>query len=48
MLIEKFELPKYESESRKEMFRCGRIRSSDEIAVMGMEQRNSIILTSEI
>lgn len=48
MLIEKFESPKYENESRKEIFRRGRIHISVEVAVMAMEQRNSVILTSEI
>jgi hypothetical protein len=48
MLIEKSELPMYEDESREETFRCGRIHSSVEIAVMAMEQRNSVILASVI
>ncbi|CBZ02412.1 hypothetical protein EXN31_01270 [Clostridium botulinum] len=48
MLIEKVELMIYENEIREEIFRLGKIHSSIEIAVMEVEQRDSIILTLEI
>lgn len=35
-----------EYESRNEQHRCGRIRSSDEVSVMEVEQRDSVIATS--
>ena len=37
-----------EGESRKAKLGCGRIRSSVEAAVMGVERRDSVIYTSEI
>lgn len=36
-----------EYESRDEYHRCGRIRSSDEVSVMEMEQRDSVVRTLE-
>lgn len=36
-----------EHESRDEYHRCGRIRSSDEVSVMEMEQRDSVVGTLE-
>lgn len=36
-----------EYEIRDEYHRCGRIRSSDEVSVMGMEQRDSVVGTFE-
>ena len=49
MIIEKFEpVEPDESESRDAKFGCGRIRSSEETAVMAVERRDSVIYTSEI
>lgn len=36
-----------EYESRDEYYRCGRIRSSDEVSVVEMEQRDSVVGTLE-
>jgi len=49
MLIEKLKLGRpVKSESREAKSGCGRIRSSDETAVMAVERRDSVIYTSEI
>jgi hypothetical protein len=37
-----------EGESREAKSGCGRIRSSDETAVMAAERRDSVIYTSEV
>ena len=37
-----------EGESRDAKPGCGRIRSSEEAAVMAVERRDSVVLTSEI
>ncbi|WP_204355430.1 hypothetical protein [Acetobacterium sp. KB-1] len=48
MLSEKSKQQNDKDESSDESFRCGRIRSSDEIPVMGRERRDSVIYTSKI
>lgn len=48
MLSEKSKRWNVKDESSDEPVRCGRIRSSDEIVVMTMERRDSVIYTLEI
>ena len=48
MISEKSKRYNDKDESSNVQFRCGRIRSSDESAVMAPEQRDSVIYTSEI
>jgi len=49
MTIEKSKLGRpVKDESRDVKLGCGRIRSSDEAAVMAVERRDSVIYTSEI
>lgn len=43
MLSEKSKRRNVKDESSDELVRCGRIRSSDEIAVIAMERRDSVI-----
>jgi hypothetical protein len=45
MQTEKSKHANDKGESRDAVSRCGRIRSSDEVPVMGMEQRDSVIDT---
>ena len=37
-----------EDESSDEQFRCGRVRSSEEVSVMEMERRSPVIYTSRV
>ena len=48
MQIEKSKRLKDEGESRDAEHRGGRIRSSEDFAVMAKERRNSVICTSKI
>lgn len=48
MLSEKSKRETDKDESSDGGRRCGRVRSSDEAPVMGVEQRDSVIYTSEI
>lgn len=48
MISEKSKQRKAKDESSEEKYRCGRIRSSDEVNVMLMERRDSVIYTSKI
>jgi hypothetical protein len=48
MVTEKSKRRNVKDESRDAESRYGRIRSSDEVAVMAAERRNSVIYTSEI
>lgn len=48
MLSEKSQVRNDKDESSDAGLRCGRIRSSDESAVMAEERRDSVIYTSKI
>jgi len=48
MISEKSKRWTDKDESSNGQFRCGRVRSSDETAVMALEQRDTVIYTSEI
>ena len=48
MPSEKSKRHNVKDESSEEQVRCGRVRSSYEIIVMMMEQRDSVVYTSEI
>lgn len=48
MQTEKSKQRKVKDESRETACRCGRIRSSEEVPVMGMERRDSVIETLEM
>lgn len=48
MQSEKSKRQNVKDESSEEQFRCGRVRSSEEVVVMTMEQRDSVIYTSRI
>ena len=48
MISEKSKRRHDKDESSDARFSCGRIRSSDETAVMAVERRDSVIYTSEI
>lgn len=48
MINEKSKRSTVKDETSDEPVRCGRIRSSEEIAVMAMERRDSVIYTLEV
>lgn len=48
MSSEKSKRHNVKDESSEEQFRCGRVRSSEEVVVMAMEQRDSVIYTSRV